>query len=261
MITMAGILALGVLLAWPRPHKITCDCQLQPVVRLFVAAPYEGTLDKTLAEPGDVVAEGQVLALMDDREIRLELAAIEAELGRARKSWEAALSLDDIHEAQQARMDMKRFELKTQLLRGRQKNLQITSPIRGLVISGDLENSEGAPLAVGQTLFEIAPLEKMMVEADIPEDDIAHIQAGMEVRIRLDSDPRQILSTRLAHIVPRAEARDDQFVFVGKAQLDNCDEWLRPGMNGRAILIGPRRSLAWILFHKPYESLLMLLGW
>ena len=256
-----GVVILATFLAWPRPHKIACDCQLQPIVRRFVAAPYDGTLEKTLVQPGDVVAAGDVLAQMDGRETRLELSALEAEYARARKAWEVSLSLDDIHEAQQAKLEMKRLELKMQLLRQQQQNLQIKSPLRGFVISGDLEQSEGAPLSVGQSLFEIAPTERMRVEVVIPEEEIAHVQLGMEMRIRLDAYPRQLFPARITHIVPRAEAREDDFVFLAEAELDNAEEILRPGMNGRATLVGSRRSMAWLLFHKPYESLLMLLGW
>jgi multidrug efflux pump subunit AcrA (membrane-fusion protein) len=252
---------LAALLAWQRPHKIDCECQLQPIVRRFVAAPFDGTLEESLVKPGDVVAEGDVLAQMDGRETRLELSALEAEFAQARKAWEVSLSIDDIHEAQQAKLEMKRLELKIEILRQQQQDLQIRSPLRGFVVSGDLEDCEGAPLKVGQSLFEIAPTERMKVEVVIPEAEIAYVRAGMETRIRLDAYPRQPLSAKLTHIVPRAEARDDAFVFVAEAELDNAGELLRPGMNGRATLIGNRRPLAWLLFHKPCESLLMLLGW
>jgi multidrug resistance efflux pump len=260
----AAVLAVVIsaaLLAWPRPHKIACECQLQPIVRRFVAAPYDGTLETTLVQPGDVVAEGDVLAQMDGRETRLELSTLEAEYAQARKAWEVSLSKNDIHEAQQAKLEMKRLELKMEQLRRQQQNLQIRAPLRGIVVSGDLKKSEGAPLTVGQTLFEIAPLEAMKVEVIIPEEEIAYVQPGMETRIRLDAFPRQSLSARINHIVPRAQARDEQFVFIAEAELENFEEMLRPGMNGRAALVGPRRCLGWLLLHKPYESLLMLLGW
>ncbi|MFV2067198.1 MAG: efflux RND transporter periplasmic adaptor subunit [Pirellulales bacterium] len=243
-VAFLGVVILATFLASPRPHKIACDCQLQPIVRRFVAAPYDGTLQETLVRPGDVVAAGDVLAQMDGRETRLELSALDAEYARARKAWEVSLSMDDIHEAQQAKLEMNRLELKMQLLRQQQQDLQIKSPLRGFVISGDLENSEGAPLSVGQSLFEIAPTERMKVELLIPEEEIAYVQPGMEMRIRLDAYPRQLLSARITHIVPRAEVREDEFVFVAEAELDNAEETLRPGMNGRATLVGSRRPMA-----------------
>ena len=84
---------------------------------------------------------------------------------------------------------------------------------------------------------------------------------GFVDRFNFDAFTAQSRKATIASIVPRAEARDAEMVFVAKAELDNADGLLRPGMNGRAKVIGPRRSLAWRLFHKPCESLLMLLGW
>ena len=63
--------------------------------------------------------------------------------------------VDAIAEAQQANLEMKRLDMKRQLLAERQQHLQIRSPISGTVVSGDIEKSEGAPLAIGQNLFEI----------------------------------------------------------------------------------------------------------
>ena len=258
---LVSLLALVLLLAWPRPHRIVCECQLQPVSRRFVAAPFDGTLEKSYVEPGDIVAPGQVLAQMDGLEIRLELSALEAEVGRAREKWEASLALDDIYEAQQAKLEMQRLELKSEILRERQRNLQIKSPQAGIVVSGELKRSEGAPLTVGQNLFEIAPLTRMQVEVAVPESDIAYVRSGMELQIRLDAYPGSPHTARLGNIVPRAELRDEQFVFVAETELDNATQTLRPGMNGHATLFAPPRRLGWLWFHKPCESLLMLMGW
>jgi hypothetical protein len=43
--------------------------------------------------------------------------------------------------------------------------------------------------------------------------------------------------------------------------LDNSDGWLRPGLKGTARIVTPRRSLAWILFHKPWDYFKKKLIW
>ncbi|MCZ6773228.1 MAG: hypothetical protein O7G83_14790, partial [Proteobacteria bacterium] len=60
---------------------------------------------------------------------------------------------------------------------------------------------------------------------------------------------------------PRSEIREHENVFIAEVKLDNSDLQLRPGMKGRAKIIGRRHLLAWNLFHKPCESLLLWLGW
>lgn len=42
-------------------------------------------------------------------------------------------------------------------------------------VSDDIDKADGAPLEMGQTLFEIAPLEEgMMAEISVPEEEIQH---------------------------------------------------------------------------------------
>ena len=52
----------------------------------------------------------------------------------------------------------------------------------GIVITGDLRKTEGTPLKIGQTMFEIGPLDEMIVEVAVPERDVLHVEPGMDVQ-------------------------------------------------------------------------------
>ncbi len=86
-------ICLALLLAAPWPYQISCQTQVQPVTRRFVVAPYDGTLDKALVSPGDVVRAGDILARMDEREIRWELAELQTDYARAEKERDAAMAV------------------------------------------------------------------------------------------------------------------------------------------------------------------------
>lgn len=247
-------------LCLPVKYRVGCECRVQPVVRRFVAAPYDGKLDKTLVEPGDTVSENQLLARLDGRELRWELAGLEAELNRAEKTRDAAMAIDHVAEAQQAGLEVERLRLKTELLQSRLENLEVRSPLDGIVISGDLKKTEGAPLSVGQIMFEVSPLDRMIVEVEIPEREILHVRAGMEVVFRVDAYPGRKWSGTIERIFPRAELRENESVYLAEVNLNNESGELRPGMKGRARTVGERHALGWNLFHKPYESLCMLMG-
>ena len=60
--------------------------------------------------------------------------------------------------AQIDQLEIQRQEVKRQLLERRLANLEIKSPIDGIVVAGDLQRSEGVPVNVGQVLYEVAPL-------------------------------------------------------------------------------------------------------
>ena len=91
--------------------------------------------------------------------------------------------IDNVAAAQQAELEMERLELKIRLISNRLNRLEVRSPLDGIVLVGDLKKTEGAPLTVGQAMFEIAPLDRMIVEVEIPEREILHVEEGREVAV------------------------------------------------------------------------------
>lgn len=255
--------ALLVILACtvPLPQSLPADCELQPVARRFVAAPFDGQLESTLVEPGDMVSAGQLLARLDGRELRLELAGVEADLHRVSKERDAHMAAHRYTEAQLSRHELERLQARHDLLQSRSRNLEIRSPFDGLVISGDLEDVQGAPVEVGQSLFEIAPLDRMRVEVGIPEEDVALVSVGAPVQIRFEADPQRTWSGTLERIHPRSELKDDQHVFIGTVSLKNADGTLRPGIQGRTWIETPHRPFVWRWLRRPWNRFTLWLGW
>ncbi len=256
--------AIGLLIALmfvPMPYEVDCDCELQPVVRRYVAAPFDATLEKSFVEPGDLVSANQPLARIDGREIRWELAGVDADRSRAAKERDGHRATHDFGAAEVAKYEMERLKIKAELLEHRGTHLELRSPIDGIVISGDLKKAEGVPLTVGQTLFEIAPLDSMIVEIAIPEEDIRHVRAEQSLEVVLDAYPGQRFEAKLSRIHPRSEVRETEHVFIGEFELDNPDETLRPGMQGTAAITTSYHTLGWNLFHKPCEKMLYWMGW
>ncbi|MGW8256303.1 MAG: efflux RND transporter periplasmic adaptor subunit [Thermoguttaceae bacterium] len=255
-------LAIVFLALWiPWPYKIHCKCRLQPTVRRFVAAPYEGVLEKSLVEPGDVVQKDQVLARMDGREIRLAISDTASELKRAELKRKVQLVKQDQGAAKMAALEKERMQLKLQLLESRSKKLEIKSPLRGVVLLGDQKRAEGMPVTLGQNLFEVAPLNKMVVEVAIPERDFNQVKIGQNVRVKLDAFPAQTMDGKLLRLHPRAEEWNDDYVFVGEMLIENPHDILRPGMNGRATIYGKWHTLYWNLFHRLWENVMIFVGW
>lgn len=258
---MAAIVAVVALMFLPLPYKVKYDCELQPVVRRYVAAPFDATLEKSFVEPGDLVTKDQPLAQIDGREIRWERAGLAAEMSRAAKERDGHLATHEFGAAELARHEMERLDVKAKLLEHRDQHLELRSPIDGIVISGDHKKAEGVPLSVGQTLFEIAPLDSMIVEIAIPEEDIRHVRSDQSLEVVLDAFPSERFLCRLARIHPRSEVLESEHVFIGEVDLDNPDQQLRPGMQGTVSISTARHALGWNLFHKPWEKMLYWMGW
>lgn len=239
----------------PCPHRIRCACEVQPVTRRFVPAPYDGQLQEVLVEPGDVVRVGQVLARMDKREIEWKLAAQDAEYRRASKQHDASMAAGETAAAQMAKLEMERLAVERKLLQNRLKHLEITSPVDGIILAGDPKQLEGARLTIGQTLFETGPVEQMLVELQVPESDVTLVSSARDVSVRLEALPHRRYAGTIDRISPRSEPRQGKNVFLAEFRLDNADRMLSPGMKGHGRIATGSRRLGWILFHKPLAYL------
>jgi multidrug resistance efflux pump len=260
-VVLAVVAAVALTICIPIHYQARCDCTVEPVTRRYVAAPFDGPLEKSLVEPGDVVEEGQLLARMDGREVKWELAGTRADLHRAAKQRAGHVASHASGQAAIARHEVDRLQMRTELLEHRDQNLEIRSPIGGVVVSGDLEDAEGIPLTIGETLFEIAPLDQMVVEVAIREDDFSYVRSGMLVTIRLDAYPLRKFDAVIERVHPRAELLDDANVFVGEVRLACPDNMLRPGMRGKARIKADRYPLGWNLFRRPMTAVIAWLGW
>ncbi len=260
LIVAALVTAIFVLML-PIPYRISGDVRLQPVMRRVVAAPFPSLLERAAVEPGDVVVAGQVLALLDGRELRAELAGLLAEYERTETERHVALAKHDAAAARQTQLTLERLALRIQLFRERAANLEIKSPIDGVVLSGDLKKAEGIPVTTGQLLFEIGPLDQLLVEVAIPDEDISFVKTASAARLRLTADPFAERHIALHRIHPEAAIVDSENVFLAEALVENTDGHLRPGMRGTAKISGPQRPIIWILLHRPWQYLVHHLSW
>ena len=263
---IAVALATAALLACPFHYSIKADCRLAPTVKRVVAAPFQGQLRKSFVQPGDRVAEGQLLAEMDNRDLKLKEAELIAARERALKQRDKAMSNDgagaDIGAAQVASFEAQSVGQELELVQRRIALLAVKAPIAGVLIAGDLRRSEGQPVQQGQVLFEVAPLDEMIVEIDVPDREVSRVRPALPLRVRLESFPGEAWETAVTKIHPQSEQRDGRNVFVCEAAIaSKAAHDLRPGMRGRATIEGDRRPLAWIVGHRFWEFVVESVFW
>jgi multidrug efflux pump subunit AcrA (membrane-fusion protein) len=254
------LMFLVAVLLVPVTYRIPGRCVTEPVERRFCVAPHDGLLENTFAEPGDVVSKGHLLARMDGREIRWELAGTQAEMHRAAKQRDTHMAHHETSEALLAELEMKRLDCHSQLLRFREGNLELTSSTAGIVLSGSLDRRENYPVSKGQLLYEIAPLHPLRVELAVPADEVAHLHRGMPAHLKLEGLNDQIVG-KVDKIRPRAEVRDDQNVFIAEVLIDNTAGQIRPGMKGRGKIVSDAKSIGWIIFHRAWERIVIAWPW
>lgn len=262
VIVAAALAALvfAVLLV-PMPYRIACRFTCEPVEKRYCVAPYEGLLQETLVEPGDVVKQGQIVALMDDRELRFELAGLAAEQHKARKEVDVYRARESIAQSYMAALDVDRVGSRSELLEHRLSSLAIRSGADGIVMTGPTERRENFPVKVGQMLYEIASLDPIRIQLAVPASEIDHIAKDMTVEFRADRDVSELWTGVIKRIRPRSEIVNDRNVFVAEVEFANPDGTLRPGMEGAARIISRSHPLGWNLFHKAWDFIVGRVLW
>lgn len=255
LIALAGIGSI------PYPYTVSCRTVCEPSVRRYVAAPFDARIARVHVVSGQSVKQGDVLVTLDGSDLRSELAGLRAEATQAQQRLLAALSSGDHSQAEFERLETEHMSREIELLTRRQSELEIRAPIDGMIVTSDLERSEGMRLSMGEHLLEIASLDQLIAEIAIPENEVNHVAEQMQVNILLDAVPGRDGTSKVTKIHLRSELRDNASVFIGEAKLDNADRLLRPGMNGTARIRTGNHPLAWILFHRPVNELRHWVGW
>ncbi len=256
-----GLVGFSLLAVWPVPYRVACRARVDTMRQRIIASPFEASLLSANFRPGDTVRAGDTLIVLDGRPLRLERESIDAEIQQMSKQHDVALATGRIADAQQSKLKRRKLERRYEMLTDRLRRLEVASPINGVVVSGDLERYVGSPLELGQTLMEIAPLDYMVVEVEIPAHEINYVQRDAETRVRIDSVGGKSLRMRLDELFPAAELREDRNVFVGRIHVNNRDLNLMPGMRGEAIVYGPLRPWIWSWVRGGVERVLWWIGY
>ena len=239
---------------------------LQAMQRRLVSAPFDGYLNEVHAAPGDVVQVGQVLATLDTSELSLQLAAAKAERIGYLTQADAALS-DAAYRRDPQKMAENKIALASaksvaaqiELLDHRIRLAKLRSPVAGRVLVGDLERMIGSPVAKGDMLFEVAPIESLRAELSIAEDKIAEVQVSQRGKLATASYPDRRIEFVVERINPVAEVVDQRNIFKVRARLIETPPWMRPGLEGVAKIDIDRRSYAWLWTHRVVDWVRMKL--
>ncbi|MBT8360662.1 MAG: efflux RND transporter periplasmic adaptor subunit [Deltaproteobacteria bacterium] len=258
LLSIGFVLLLGAISFIPVPFRLSTDCLVQPISIRFIVSRFDGILQDVLVQPGDEVQDGDVLARLDGRDNELDQAALAAERNKARKTRDHHLASGNTAAAQIAGLEEQRLEQQLSLLQEKQKHLTLSSPIDGIILTGDMKRIEGSPVGRGQTLFEVSPLKAMIVELAVREDHISFVDPGMEVTVRFDAYPNTTWNGKIETIHPKSMIRDNRNVFIAELEFTNPEGRLRPGMQGKAKIDAGMKPLGWILFRKPWYTLLWL---
>ena len=250
---MAGVLLLGLVIFFAYAkgdYRVTAQTNLEGTIQRAVGAPFNGYIKEAPVRAGDIVRNGEMLCLLDDRDLKLERLKWATQKEQLVKQHREAMAKHDRAQVQINKAKIDQAEAQISLLDEQLARTKVVTPFDGIVMSGDLTQSLGAPVERGQVLFEVAPLDAYRIIVQVDERDIGQITVGQRGKLALPSMPGENFPLTISKITPVSTAKEGRNYFRVEAQLENPSPRLRPGMEGIGKVTVDQRKLIWIWTHE-----------
>lgn len=211
---------------------VTAPAEIQGSIQRAIVAPFNGYLADERVQAGAIVAEGAVLARLDDQDLVLERLRLTTSRAQRQAEYDRALANRERAEASIIESQIRQIDSQVALVDEQIARTEIRAPFAGVVVSGDLSQSIGATIERGQELFRIAPLDAWRVVLEVDERDLAEIAPGQGGQLRVASLPDLPLTYTVERITPISDQREGRNFFRVDAVLEDFDPRLRPSMEG-----------------------------
>ena len=202
-----------------------------------VVAKTSGVMVQLMAEEGDTVHAGQVLARIDPEQTRLEaqrqLATVHKLENNYRRSQELAAQKLVSADAN----DQIRYELESARASYQMANLQlsytnITAPISGVIAQRMAK--AGNLINLNAPVFRIVNISHLEGVLNVPEREMSTLHAGLPVQMTVDAVTGKLFQGKIDRVSPVVDSASGTFRVV--CSFDNVTE-LRPGMFGRIAVV------------------------
>ena len=158
---------------------------------ILIYPEYSGILTSVKVDEGEKVSKGQVLATIDDGGLKNQLAQLEAQARLAKTTYERQQRLWEQNigsEIQylEAKTNYEALESSVNQLKSQLAKTVVRAPFSGVI--DDVMSEQGEVVNPGQNqLFRLISLDKMYVEADVPENYLRKIRKGTDVKVQISS--------------------------------------------------------------------------
>lgn len=257
---VSACLLLILLFSVSTMFHISCDSILEASVRRVVVAPQQGYLATALVRAGDLVQKGEPLATLDDEDLRLEHRKWQSQYTQLLKQSRKALAGFDRAEVAIFNAQKAQAEAQLRLVEYQLSRTTLVAPFSGLVVKGDLSQALGSPVARGEVLYEIAPIDAYRVLLKMDERDIALASLGQKGQLKLSGIPDKTFNITIDRLTPVSSTEKGRNYFAVEAVMDNHSDLMRPGMEGITRINIGQKKLIWIWTHRLIEWL-RLFAW
>jgi multidrug efflux system membrane fusion protein len=242
--------------AAPGRFGLTLPGRTAPLEQARMSGRATGVVAERRGEIGDKVSAGEVLVVIDAPEIRQQLdrakaavAQVRARLQLAEVTFERAQELvpkkflpEQARDDREANVSIAQADLEAALAEVRRlEEVQgfqtIKAPFDGVIIDRQVERGDrvsGDMGAAGSYFYNIARLEQLRIEVDVPQSFALAVTPGTPAKFTFAEIPDQTFEAK----VVRTSRAIDQSSGTMRAELvmDNRDLAMPAGLTGQVVL-------------------------
>ncbi|WP_066800572.1 efflux RND transporter periplasmic adaptor subunit [Moraxella oblonga] len=216
----------------PVDDIVTAPLYIEGDKRYTVTAPQQSYIIEVLARPGDNVKQGQIIAKLEDKDLKMEASDIQSQLEQTEGQFRQAMADMDAANSGLAVNQKQQAQSKLDLINRKIARTIIKSPIDGVVVSGDWQQKIGTPIEEGAELFQVADVASYRVILHVPDKDMDRLQIGETGKMKLTSLPDQTFDFTVRRLTAVAEVKDGENGFSVEASLNATPTQINPGMQG-----------------------------
>jgi membrane fusion protein, multidrug efflux system len=207
-----------------------------------VVAKSSGVMVLQIAEEGDFVRQGQVLARIDPARAQLEVQRSRATVNKLSNNFQRAQQLlaqklisTEAHD--QIRFDLESARASLNLAQLELSYTNIIAPISGVIAQRMVK--QGNLVTLNMPVYRIVNTQQLEAVMNVPEREMARIKRGMPVNMIVDAIPGQAFEGRVDRVSPVMDSGTGTFRVT--SAFDGM-QVLRAGMFGRIEIVYDQRS-------------------
>src|SRR5262245_30407029 len=208
-----------------------------------IKAKVGGEVRRILVEEGDAVKSGQVLAVLDDRQLRLQAAQTRAALAKSERDFNRQVELHQKGLVSAGAFESLKYDLDNQRAANDLASLnlsysEIRAPFAGIVSTRHVKLGE--ELAVGSKVFRVTDPTPLKAAVYVPERELARLKTGQAASISVDALAGRSFPAVVKLVSPTVDAATATFKVTLEVNDPKGD--LKPGMFSRVGIVFERRS-------------------